>query len=281
MKRQSYILPTLLYSLLAFAAICQPAAAEKGRFKVGDYTLSYTCAGEGQPAVYLEPPSGVSAEEAFAPVFDRIARETKVCRFERLGFGLSDPIPQGLTQTVADYAEELNTLVHQTTPSGNIAVVGYSFGGLVTRYYASRHPERVAGLVLIDAAHESWMQDNKRQMSDSDWAKMQEILDWYLANLGHDYWNSQFQVAASTLPANLPIQIVSRGLDYQRMRQASLSEEGFRFYNDLHNHYQKVQESLTDNTQRRVAKNSEHLILESEPDVVMAALQELLQTIRR
>lgn len=251
-----------------------------GHFSVQGYKLAYVCAGNGSPSIFLETPSGRTAEESFSAIFHDIASSNRVCRFDRLGLGDSDPVPEGLNQTVSDYAHELRELVALISPDDDIVLVGYSFGGMVARYYAARYPEHVKGLLLIDAAHEDWLREMKEQMSAEDWQKMQEILDWFLENRGHNYWDSQFEMdRAPRLREHLPIRIISRGKDFQRIRQAEISEEGFRIYNDLHNKYQKAQETLSLETSRVIAANSEHYVPESEPQLVLSELQMLLSQI--
>jgi len=254
--------------------------AEIGWLEFSDYRLEYRCRGEGTPVVFLESPSGLSAAEAFAPVFDAIADRTRVCHLERLGFGSSDrPIP-GRAQTAGDYADELHALVSRVAPEGDIVIVGYSFGGFIARMYTGRHPERVAGLLLIDAAHEEVLRAMKRRFSSQDWARLQTVFDWFLENLGHDAWASQFEVSRAWIDPALPVVVVSRGLDHQRLRLTGMSEEAFRIANDLHDRYQQELGNLTGNTTRMVATESEHLIVESQPDVVLDALDHLLRAVR-
>ncbi len=268
----------LIWVLLLIACDPETVTAEmSGHFAVDNYRLSYVCAGNGNPSIFLETPSGLTAKESFSSIFDDIASTNRVCRFDRLGMGDSDPVPEGLNQTVRDYANELREFVALKSPDDDVVLVGYSFGGLVARYYAAIYPENVKGLLLIDAAHENWIREMKEQMSVADWQKIQEILDWFLENQGHNYWDSQFEIeSAPPLNESLPIRIISRGKDFQRIRQAEISEDGFRIYNDLHNKYQKAQESLSHKTNRVIAQNSEHFILESEPQLVLSELRLLL-----
>lgn len=270
----------ILAMLAAPCAWAETHALETGRFAVDGYELAYVCAGEGSPSIFLETPSGLTAEESFSRVFEGMAALSRVCRFDRLGLGDSDPVPEGLDQTVSDYSRELGALIDRIAPDDDVVLIGYSFGGLVARYYAAHHPARVEGLVLIDAAHEDWIREMKAQMSPEDWTKMQDILDWFAANLGHNYWDSQFEMdEAPELPASLPIRILSRGLDFQRIRLAGISEDGFRIYNELHDTYQEAQESLSEQTVRVIAADSEHYIPESEPALVLEQLEILLSRI--
>ncbi|MDY6976546.1 MAG: alpha/beta hydrolase [Pseudomonadota bacterium] len=271
-----------LFSLLFIFSVSFGAHAkaqiqvEYGKFKVDSYELSYSCAGSGAPNVFLEPPSGISAEMAFAKIFLQIAKTNKVCFYERLGFRESDEPSEGLNQTVKNYSSELEHLIKLKSDSKKLVLVGYSFGGFVMRYFAAKHPEQVDSILLIDAAHENWIQSMKSSMTQSDWSKMQSILDWFQKNLGHNVWDSQFEVANAKLPENMEIRIVSRGLPHETIRQAGVSEDGIRIYNELHDKYQAEQLNLTKHTTRVIANKSSHLIVDSEPHIVMEQLSALL-----
>jgi pimeloyl-ACP methyl ester carboxylesterase len=267
----------LLFCLSSFLASAKTEInVEIGKFKFHDYELSYSCAGKGAPNVFLEPPSGISAEIAFSKIFLQVARTNKVCFYERLGFRESDSAPKGLNQTVKDYSAELDQLIKLKSDSEKLVLVGYSFGGFVVRYNAANNPNRVDSILLIDAAHENWIQSMKKNMSKDDWQKMQNILDWFQNNLGHNVWDSQFEVANTKLPEDLKIRIISRGVPHETIRQAGVSEEGIRIYNELHDKYQTEQLKLTKNTERVFAKKSGHLIVDSEPHIVMEQLSELV-----
>lgn len=279
MNQFSKLLAGLLAGLTMDVAFAGVLPTDEGMLKINGYSLEYACAGTGSPVFYLEAPSGLSAQEAFAGVFDDIATRTKACRLERLGFGKSDSPPEGLRQTADDYAAELHALVRKVSPDERIVIAGYSFGGFIARVYADRHPESVAGLLFIDAAHENVFQDMKATVSKEDWDKMQLVFDWFVENLGHDAWNSQFEVADTALRPDLPVVVISRGLDHQRMRLTGISEEAYRIVNDLHFKYQDVLADMTVNTKRLIATDSEHQIVDSEPEIVVQGVDLLLGVI--
>ena len=65
----------------------------------------------------------------------------------------SGPLPR----TAGRIAGELGELLHRGDVPPPYVLVGHSFGGLVMRLFASRHPADVAGLVLIEPAiPEEW-----------------------------------------------------------------------------------------------------------------------------
>jgi pimeloyl-ACP methyl ester carboxylesterase len=66
--------------------------------------------------------------------------------------GYSDPGPS--PRTTRRIVRELAQLLDRTGITVPVVLVGASIGGLAVRVFASEHPDRVAGLVLVDASHE-------------------------------------------------------------------------------------------------------------------------------
>jgi pimeloyl-ACP methyl ester carboxylesterase len=81
-----------------------------------------------------------------------IARFARVCTYDRAGLGWSDaaPTPRTSRQIVSD----LHALLTNAEIKPPYVLVGHSFGGLNARLYTSQFPEEVAGMVLVDSAHE-------------------------------------------------------------------------------------------------------------------------------
>ena len=115
---------------------------------VGGHRLHLNCTGSGSPTVVLEPGLGEvsSAMGWIAPV---VARDTRVCVYDRAGRGWSDPAdgPQDAVQTAAD----LHTLLDHAHIPGPYVLAGHSFGGLYILTFAATYPDQVAGMVLLDS----------------------------------------------------------------------------------------------------------------------------------
>jgi pimeloyl-ACP methyl ester carboxylesterase len=117
---------------------------------LGTHRLYYECMGTGRPAVLIDYGIGSSAI-AWRALQRQISRETTVCAYDRAGYGWSDPGPSPRTTQMA--AEEMYALLEQLALDGPVVLVGHSFGGFNTRYFATRWPDRVAGLVWLDSSH--------------------------------------------------------------------------------------------------------------------------------
>ena len=121
---------------------------------VGGHRLHLYCLGEGSPAVIFDAALGASSL-SWSLVQPEVARLTRACAYDRAGFGWSDAGP--LPRTAGRIADELYALLRSDARPPYI-LVGHSYGGLVMRLVAARHPEVVAGLVLVDPAHpEEWL----------------------------------------------------------------------------------------------------------------------------
>jgi len=103
--------------------------------------------GSGEPAIVLE--SGIAASSLnWRVVQKELARFGRVISYDRAGFGWSDS-PRSL-RTVGNITTELEDLLAGTETASPVIFVAHSFGSLIVREFARRHPTRVAGIILLD-----------------------------------------------------------------------------------------------------------------------------------
>jgi pimeloyl-ACP methyl ester carboxylesterase len=150
---------------LAFALTTQAAAgteavaistapvdllAPPGRFHhVNGIRLYMHCVGEGSPTVVIDAGIGASSLE-WTGVQQALAPTTRVCAWDRPGYGWSDPGPS--PRSTPQVAEELTQLLTEAGVAAPWVLVGHSFGGFTARYLAARYPEQVAGLILVESS---------------------------------------------------------------------------------------------------------------------------------
>ncbi len=110
-----------------------------------------TCWGTGSPTVVLvggHPSDGIADFEGTE--FTRLlASETRTCAYSRSGYRGSDPAPNE-PRNADDVITDLKELLAAADIDGPFLLVGSSFGGMIVTYYAARHPDDVAGVVLLD-----------------------------------------------------------------------------------------------------------------------------------
>jgi pimeloyl-ACP methyl ester carboxylesterase len=110
------------------------------------------CNGAGAPVVVLESALGADST-VWSGVVPDVARTTRVCAYDRAGLGSSDPVG---THTLADSAADLAAWVDAVLPAKQVVLVGWSAGGDIVRLYAGSHPDRVAGMVLVETTGEGF-----------------------------------------------------------------------------------------------------------------------------
>lgn len=116
----------------------------------GSRRLHYVCAGSGSPLVLFEL-SGFSNSMSFRDARAALSRRTRVCAYDRTGIGWSDPGPSAIP--VSMLAADLGAVLNALEPNRPAILVASSIGGVTAEFFARRHPERVAGLVFLDAGN--------------------------------------------------------------------------------------------------------------------------------
>jgi pimeloyl-ACP methyl ester carboxylesterase len=151
----------LLLVLMAAGAIYQTVAsaqAEKAykpvdkMVEVDGVRLVLDCRGVGSPTVVLETGASMFSI-AWTRVQDEVAKFTRVCSYDRAGFGWSD----SATETLSPHkvAEMLHALLEKGVQKPPYIMVGHSLGGIYVRAFAELYPQDVAGIVLVDSSHEN------------------------------------------------------------------------------------------------------------------------------
>lgn len=109
--------------------------------------INLRCEGRGSPTVLMDAGFGGNSG-AWWLVQPKVARETRVCAYDRAGYGFSDPGP--LPRDGAAVARDLDLALTAAGIDGPFVVVGHSAGGLYARLFAARRPGEIQGLVLVD-----------------------------------------------------------------------------------------------------------------------------------
>jgi pimeloyl-ACP methyl ester carboxylesterase len=114
---------------------------------VGGYRMHIYCVGDGSPTVILDHVGAANAAQ-WGIVQPALANTTRVCAYDRAGFGWSDPGPA--PRDAQQNRDELHVLLDKAGIPGPYVLVGHSFGANVARLYVAAYPHQIAGIVLVD-----------------------------------------------------------------------------------------------------------------------------------
>ncbi|NUR57998.1 MAG: alpha/beta hydrolase [Catenulispora sp.] len=120
-------------------------------------------AGDGPPVVLL--PGGGCVGLDLWPVLDGVAQFATAVTYDRGGTGWSDRDVR-LPRSLAAVTDELLELLRAAGIAGPYVFVGHSLGGFYARYLAARHPDTVAGLVLLEPGHEDYHRYLPKELTD-------------------------------------------------------------------------------------------------------------------
>jgi Alpha/beta hydrolase family len=232
----------------------QPGTLESGiKVDVGGYALFVRCTGHGSPTAVFDAGAnnGSSAWSAVAP---KVAAFTTTCVYDRANLGKSDrgPIPNTSQQIVHD----LHTLLGKVRVVGPFVLVGHSFGGMNMGLYARLYPEEAAGLVMVDAANEAAYVGPTRVCAQ-------------VCN-GVDYLESGRQVQAAPPMRAIPLIVIEHGIAGGLPPAAEQQWHG----------WQQDLASRSPHSKLIVAERSSHEIESDQPDLVVAAVQEIVEQVR-
>lgn len=113
------------------------------------------CEGAGSPTVVLDA-GLMDFSTLWTKVQAHTATFTRVCSYDRAGLGWSDPRPA--SEPDADAVADLDALLRAAGVEAPYVLAGHSYGGVNVRRFAQRYPDRVLGLVLVDAAGSDQLQ---------------------------------------------------------------------------------------------------------------------------
>jgi pimeloyl-ACP methyl ester carboxylesterase len=145
---------------------------------VGGHRLHLHCVGKGSPTVVLDAGLGAFSLD-WGAVQPEIATSTRVCAYDRAGLGWSEPGP--LPRSPQQFADELHVLLTNAGVEGPYVLAVHSISGKTARLFASQHPNDVAGMVFVDARHESvdeHVTPEQLAAEDAQQRRFQRMIGW-------------------------------------------------------------------------------------------------------
>lgn len=307
------VLAGLAYQATAAANELRKYTAPGKLIDIGGRRLHLHVKGAGSPTVILEA-AGFGCSVDYDAIQSEIARTTRVCAYDRAGMGWSDPCrdPRGVRERVDD----LRNLLRTAGIGPPYLLVGASAGGLIIELFARTYPEEVVGLVLIDALDEEAL---ARLPRASAHLMKRVSLGQLCARLGvlslfdpfelkklplregsvrsalayrTAPWNAARSFldtlqrseadlrGAPPLRAGLPLTVLTHGLIGDLLGPRPDPE----LLKEIEPIWQSLQAALAGRTSRGkqiLAEKSGHRIIAQQPDLVVEAVREMTELIRK
>jgi len=300
----------------ALAASSPVAGDFSGLVGIGGRKLYLECRGQGSPTVILESGAGGRADVwsrdnlhpagARTMVLPGVAAFTRVCAYDRPGTigevnpdldphgppffpSRSDPVPQ--PRPTRDKVADLHALLRAADVPGPYVLVAHSAGGLVARLYASMYPDEVVGMVLLDSTHENVWLRFQEALPPAQWAEFealtvtnQKMLDaypeterWFTAPLADDATTGQVRQARANAPLRpMPVVVLAHGSPFAAPFPGWPSDKMEGIMTGL----QKDLATLVPNAHYAIASKSGHNIHQDQPELVVAAIREVVEAVR-
>lgn len=226
---------------------------------VAGHKLYLQCEGEGSPTVVLESGLGVPLA-GWNLVIPEVRRFTRVCAYDRAGYGLSEAGP--LPRTSGHIALELHVLLRTAGLAPPYLLVGHSIGGYHIRVFTHQFPDEVAGLVFLDASH----QDQERWESPT----MRKAQQQELSMIGFARYASEFGIHRLLLR-------LSEGASLASFRRVPGAVESTRIYQRQRRFLEAVSSELAflDESARQVRASG---TLGNRPVLVVTAARPIDQS---
>jgi pimeloyl-ACP methyl ester carboxylesterase len=270
------------------------------------------CMGQGSPVVFVE--NGLTAAYVdWHSVFEGVSKETRICTYDRLGLGWSSANDKPTTSE--QVVVHLNRLIQIAGIDEPLLLVGFSAGGIYAREYYRRYPEKIAGMILVDSAHEQQADRMEFVRRDLSLIKLCNAVSWTGATrllgvidgfidptLSESRWQEEsrlynrtgfckgmvYQVEGmeSELLSNktpqvmgeTPLTVISAGKTLrEQIPEAELPESFFFEHSDVWPKLQKELASLSRNSRYVVAEGSGHAVHIEKPKIVIDEILRMLQ----
>ena len=254
--------------------------------EVGRHRIETIVYGAGAPTVVIEPSFGGSAAE-WQAIAERLAKETTVIAYNRAAYGASSRARD--RRSAEQVAADLDGVLGALGITGPLILVGHSMGGVYLRAFAARHLDRVAGMVLVDASHEGqWAvlpahYSLKNRVLGSLMVPQLLFFSTRKGRGGSDRWSmireyltfKRLTAADAPLAAgglgDRPLAVLTRGM------AASADSDGlWQAWYAL----QREQAGLSRNSRHLISDSPQHYLNEGDPDLIVAAVTDVIRCAR-
>jgi pimeloyl-ACP methyl ester carboxylesterase len=284
-------MPFLLIGLVACRTTEPPAVQEQvervvkqsqdqpgRRVRIAAQSLYIECAGRGSPTVVFDAGLGGSARN-WEGVIAGVRRETRACRYDRLGTGRSDAAAR--PHSPVDMALELSELLAAAGEQPPLVLVSHSLGGINARLYVQNNPSAVVGLVLVESMHEDQQQRVEALAPQAVQQQGRAQLEANREGLTSESLTSGLEALrrGERSLGSRPLVVLSGGLPPPAL--PGLSQETAQRMWVERQALQAELTQLSSNSVQVIAEQSGHAVVRDQPQLVVDATLEVVRAVRQ
>ncbi len=284
----------------------------------GGRHMQIDCRGSGAPIVVFEAGLDTMGSLSWSAVQDAVASTTRACAYSRAGIMWSEPRAGKFEPD--NVAHDLHALLLAAGEHAPFVLVGHSLGGPYIMNFTRLYPQEVAGLVFVDASHPDQVERmtkaaGKKMEAGEGMLKAASALSWtgiprlveiHTANhtfpaqakltedayfsrslssaiLELDALNATFSAAGQLRQLDdRPVVVLTATKPYPAamLKQIQMTpEQGQRVqaaWKELHDD----EASWSHHSRHQLVPDATHYIQFDRPDVVIAAVKEVVNDVR-
>jgi pimeloyl-ACP methyl ester carboxylesterase len=222
--------------------------------------------GEGEPTVILDAGLGGTSED-WVNIQPAVASFTQVFSYDRAGMGKSEKAP--IPRTCKDIVHDLKNLLSAANLHPPYILVAHSWSGINARWYANQYPDEFVGMVLIDAVHEDKYEHFEKVLPEERSNRMWAFVrDPSKNDENIDRIASIAQVRNTERLFDFPLIVLTRATDNDEM-------------NSIETSVQTEFLKLSSVSRQYFSKFDDHYIQNSEPQLVIDSIRQVVELARR
>jgi pimeloyl-ACP methyl ester carboxylesterase len=245
-----------------------------------------------------------------------LSKHTQVITYDRAGYGWSDPPPNGFS--IDTTINDLSKILESSKIDTSVILVGHSVGGIYSRLFTEKYPEKVSGLVLVDSRNE-YFSEQAKSFNDKFFETQDQSMNRILSQIGivrlfgenmvsdsmpnylsakkyvNVHWDTSFfkvlneEIKQIKINEKLlegtrslgdkPLTIITPSDVELQATELGFSEQEADSFEKIWMDSQKKLTNLSTNSEFILVPNSSHSVMYDQPDVIIKAILKMADEI--
>ncbi|MBK6836466.1 MAG: alpha/beta hydrolase [Bacteroidetes bacterium] len=271
----------LILSSIFFSFIAKQSNSDKEQFvEIRGKKQFYISKGTAKPVVVFITGLGPTMDD-FQEVQTKISKYAKTICYDRAGIGKSESFNN--ERNLENISVELKELVEKIGLDKPFVLVGHSRGGLIARYFVSKYPEKVCGLILIDPAIPEHKWKKRELRTETEKVEFDKFYNSfcsdsvnYTATIRNEFKNTFTTDSALVEGKGFPLTIPITLIGSNKITKDKYSKEENRIKVEFLKSYLKINPQI----KLILTNKSGHFIHDDEPKLVTKEIVAIINKLK-